>query len=1312
MKFNSLSPHTFLLVVLLLFVFSNTMYAQYSSPKFDQLTIENGLSQNSVFSILEDSRGFMWFGTRAGGLNKYDGYSFTVYKHSENDSLSISDNEITALQEDLEGNIWVGTHNNGINRFDYESGKFYKYLKDKSDSLSLPSNIVHCIYTDKFNKLWVGTDKGLIQYNKELDKFLPYEKGDLKHAAVKVITSSSVDSLVWLGTKTGLYLCDIKNENTLKHFKQNKNDATGLTKDYVSALQLDRKGRLWIGFYDGGLNRLDHIESDVFRRYQYKKGHKNGLASDIIRKLHQDKKGTIWIATKSGLDELTPSEQENENPFFIHHKKNVEDERSISANSIYSIYEDSKGDFWVGTYTDGVNYTYNGAVKFENYNTYDNNFKGISNNVTNAFLVNGHETWIGTKGGGLNLFNQITGEFTYFKYDKNNSKGILSNNIKSIFIDSDSLFWIGSSRGLSLFDRTKNEFIPIIKDIDVTSIEEGIPGELWLGTNKKLVRLDKSDLSFQNYKYVNDDINSLSNNNVNKVFKDSKGRIWIATKAGLNRYHRIEDNFIQYINDYFDSSSISHLNVTSICEDIYGDIWFGTYDGLNRYDEDKELFVHYGELDGLLGNVISNILPDEKGNLWVTSNDILTVFDPRRHLKDSTIGGIKDFSIRNYDTRDGLQKGEFRLNASYKSKSGDMYLGGNNGYNKFHPDSVIDNGSIPRVAITEFKLFNKSIIESELDKELAMQFRRSKSMTLNYKQSVFTISFVALSYNSSSKNQFAYKMEGFDEDWSYVGNKREATYTNLPAGDYIFRVKASNNDGVWNKEGAQLKITILPPWWKTLWFRTLVILLIIVLIVGYYFYKINELKRQKEVLENKVLERTSELQEANTKLEDYNEEIMIQKESILQQNKELENQKCKIEKAYNNIETLSKIGKEITMSLSVEGIIETAYQSLQSMMDVPVFSIGIYDEKINELVFKGTKQLGETLPEFSYKLDDLSRVSVWCFKNQCEVLVNDFEKEHHKFVTDIKDPIGGILPSSLICIPINVKGKRIGVISVQSHKKYLYTVYHQNLIKNIGIYTAIALDNAEAYDQIEKQALNLIEQKAALEEINATKDKFQSIIAHDLRSPLGTMVGFLEVLKMNFSDYDDKKRASLLDYAFKSALSIKDLIHNLLQWSQSQRGTMPFQPKMVDVHVLVDAEISLLRSMAENKGIELVLTYEPNEISMRADKNMLSTVVRNIVSNAIKFSFNKSEIKINIQERDEDVKFQITDKGMGIPKSVVDQLFRIDLNYKREGTAKEKGTGMGLALCKDFVDCHKGKIWAESEEGKGCTITFTIPKKI
>jgi len=179
-------------------------------------------------------------------------------------------------------------------------------------------------------------------------------------------------------------------------------------------------------------------------------------------------------------------------------KKNVEDERSISANSIYSIYEDSKGDFWVGTYTDGVNYTYNGAVKFENYNTYDNNFKGISNNVTNAFLVNGHETWIGTKGGGLNLFNQITGEFTYFKYDKNNSKGILSNNIKSIFIDGDSLFWIGSSRGLSLFDRTKNEFIPIIKDIDVTSIEEGIPGELWLGTNKKLVRLDKSDFSFQN----------------------------------------------------------------------------------------------------------------------------------------------------------------------------------------------------------------------------------------------------------------------------------------------------------------------------------------------------------------------------------------------------------------------------------------------------------------------------------------------------------------------------------------------------------------------------------------------------------------------------------------------------------------------------------------------------------------------------------------------------------------------------------------------------------------------------------------------
>lgn len=1292
---------------------SNTVHAQYSSPKFDQLSIEDGLSHSSVFSILEDSRGFMWFGTRAGGLNKYDGYSFTVYKHNEHDSLSISDNEITALHEDSDGNIWVCTRNNGINRFDYESGKFHKYLKDKSDSLSLPSKLVYCIYQDKYDRIWIGTGEGLRMYNKSLDGFVSDDTGDLKYAKVKAIVSSSVDSLVWIGTKDGLYLYDVKNSISLKHFKQNTGDETGLTIDHVSCLVVDRKDRLWIGLYSGGLNRLDNIESNIIRSYQHKTEDKSSIASSAIRSLHEDKNGTIWIGTKSGLDQLLASEQDNINPAFIHHKKNDEDERSISANSVYSFYEDSNGDFWIGTYSDGVDYVYNGAVKFKNYNTYDNNFNSINNNVTNAFLVNDHETWIATKGGGINLYNQKTNEFTYYDYNKNNPRGVLSDDIKSIFIDSDSNFWVGASRGLSLFNREKNEFTPIIKNIDVICIEEAMAGELWIGTNKKLIRLNKSDLSIRSYRNTNNDSESLSHNSINKVFKDSRERIWIATKNGLNVYNKDKDNFIRYRNSYFDSTSISHSHVTSICEDINGNVWFGTYDGLNKYDEDKGIFIHYGERDGLSANIITNILSDDNGNLWITSNDILTMFTPKAQLKKSfNSDGFKDLGIRNYDTKDDLQKGEFRLNASYKSKTGEMYLGGNNGYNKFHPDSVKGNDNIPRIAISEFKLFNKSILNSEVNKELARQFRHSESITLNYKQSVFTFGFVALSFNSPKKNQFAHKMEGFDADWNYIGNKREATYTNLPAGHYIFRVKASNSDGVWNEEGKALKIIILPPWWETMWFRILFIVLLISIIVGYYFYKIDQYKIQRIILEKKVSDRTSDLQEANVKLEEKHEEIVVQKESILKQNKELESQKYEIEKSYNNIETLSKIGKEITMSLSVESIIAIAYHSLQSMMDVPIFSIGIYDKEIDGLVFKGTKHSGETLPEFSYRLNDSSRISIWCFNNQREVLINDLEKEYSDFVTSIKNPKGSEVPSSLICIPINVKGKKIGIITVQSHEKYLYTVYHQNIIRNIGIYTAIALDNADAYDHIEKQALDLIEQKAVLEEMNATKDKFYSIIAHDLKNPLGTMVGFLEILQMNFADYDDEQKVEFLDHAFKSALMINELINSLLQWSLAQKGAVAFNPEMVNLRKLVDTEVCLLSGMAENKEIDLVLSYRPEQLSVRADINMLSTVVRNIVSNAIKFSFSKGIININVIETNEDVKFEISDNGMGMPESVVDKLFRIDLDYRREGTAQEKGTGMGLALCKEFVDSHKGKIWAKSEEGKGCTISFIIPKII
>ncbi len=1285
------------------------MQAQHSSPKFDQLSIEDGLSQSSVFSILEDSRGFMWFGTRAGGLNKYDGYSFTVYKHNDKDSLSISDNQITALHEDPEGNIWVGTYNGGINRLDYESGKFYKYLEDSNDSLSLPSNVVNCIFSDANDGLWIGSGEGLLRYDKALDKFICDDKGDLKDAGVKAITSTSVDGIIWVGTKSGLYLYDIKNAVTLKQFKHSKEGVSGLNDDHVSALLLDRKGRLWIGLYTGGLNRLDGIESNTFRSYQYNSEDVRSLASNTIRGLHEDKNGTIWIATKSGLDQLIPREQDLENPSFIHHKESRLDERSISANSLYSIYEDSKGDFWLGTYTDGVNYLYNGAEKFKNYNTYDLNFNTINHNVINGFLVNGDETWIATKNGGLNLYHRKTDKFTYFKYDKNKPNSLLSNNVKSLFIDGNRNLWIGTGTGLSLFDRDKKEFIHIIKDVDVISIEEGLPGELWVGTNTHLIRLNSSDLSFHNNNKINADYKVLISGTINKVFKDTRGRIWVATKSGLHRYQRAEDRFVVYINDYFDNRSISHSNVTTICEDPNGNLWIGTYDGLNRYEETEDLFIHYGEEFGLPGNIITNILSDEKGTLWITSNDKLIRYAPD---KPKTNVGTGQVNPRIYDFMDGLQKGEFRLNASYKSETGEMYLGGNNGYNQFHPDGVQDNANTPGVAITDFKLFNTSIFHSDDHQKLANQLIRSGSITLNHKQSVFRIAFVALSYNSPSKNHFAYKMDGFDADWSYIGNKREATYTSLPAGDYVFRVIASNNDGVWNKEGVLLNITILPPWWKTRLFVVFAILFGIFIIVGYYFYKINELKRQKNILEKNVTERTSELLEVNAELQIRHKEIVAQKEAILQQNKELEDQKHKIEKAYDNVKTLSQIGKEITMSLSVEGIIEIAYQSLQSMMEVPIFSIGIYDENTDSLVFKGTKNAGEIVPEFSYKLTNSARISVWCFNNQQEVLINDFEKEYHQYITDTQKPLAGMQSGSLICIPINVKGKRIGVMFVQSEKKYLYTVYHQNIIQNIGLYTAIALDNAKAYDQIEKQALNLIEQKAALEETNATKDKFYSILSHDLKNPLGTMVGFLEVLKMNFSDYDEKERVELLDHALTSSLMINDLINNLLQWSQAQKGTMPFNPEMVDLPTLVNGELSLLSSMAEKKEIALLLTFMPENIVMRADRNMLSTVVRNLVSNAIKFSFAKGKIYINVKETGKAIHFQIIDNGMGVPASVVDQLFRIDLDFRREGTAKEKGTGMGLALCKEFIDSHKGKIWAESEEGKGCTISFTIPKNI
>ncbi|WP_372772989.1 two-component regulator propeller domain-containing protein [Mangrovibacterium sp.] len=1116
------------LIVLLIVLCSLNGNARHSELKFDHLTIKDGLSQSSVYSILQDSRGFMWFGTRAGGLNRYDAYSFTVFKYHSEDQFSISGNQVISLAEDKDGNIWAGTRQDGLNRFDVKTEKFYRYRFSESDSTSISNNTVNTIYLDKSGKLWVGTNSGLCLYDRENDNFIRYDASkDLTLEDTRAIVESD-DGLFWLGGKTGLALYDPQKNKTLATFGHDENNPSSLSESQIETLVEDRMGRVWVGTRSGGLNCLTDREKGTFIRYRHDPNNKNSISSDVVRTLHEDRKGVIWIGTKKALEQLNPDQQESSNPIFIHHVRVEGDEHSISQNSVFSFYADRQENFWIGFYSEGISYLYNGGQKFHHYKNNIFDPYSLSNNMVSSFEVTEAGIWIGTQGGGLNLLDRTNGTFTHFRMDTNKPGRLTSDNIRTLFVDSDGDLWVGTYNGVHFYNKTINRFDHYLNDLNIYTIKEGLKGEIWIGSTESLIRLNKSTKKIKIYTNNKSDTRSMNSNSVNTIYRDKQNGLWIGTKFGLNYYDRANDNFIQYNHEKDNPTTLSDPNVTSICEDLEGTLWIGTLDGLNKFDSVKKSFQRFGAEQGLPSSIISNLISDHRGYLWLTTVRGLSKLDPKATL--DSVFSPSNFILKTYDSEDGLQDVDFLQNSAFRSERGDLFLGGINGFNIFNPDSLTDNTHIPEVYITDFKLFNKSVVPDDENSPLKNKIWLTNKIELNHKQSFITFNFVALNYTLSQKNRFSYMMEGFDKEWNYVEGKREALYTNLRPGSYVFKVKASNNDGVWNEQGTSIKIIVHPPWWETLWFRILGVLSLLGIVVVGHRIRLASLQKQKTTLQQKVKERTIELEKAESELKIKNQEILAQNSNL-------------------------RIQKE-----------------------------------------------------------------------------------------------------------------------------------------EIGL-----------------QARELELQKKILEETNASKDKFFSILAHDLKNPFSTMIGFLEVLRDDYYELNEDEKIEMIGIAHDSANLILNLIENLLLWSRSQRGLMPCQPSKLDVVTLIEKELSLLKTMIEKKGIALKLRYQQPKMEIQADENMLSMVVRNLVSNAVKFTNQNGEIKIDVKNTGEAALFEISDSGIGIPKDVADRLFHLNTNFSRLGTANEKGTGLGLVLCQEFVNVHHGKIWVESEEGRGASFYFTIP---
>ena len=822
--------------------------AQTGSVRFETLSVEHGLSQSTVRTILQDTLGFMWFGTED-GLNKYDGYTFTLYKHDPENPATLSNSTITTIFEDSTGTLWFGT-SAGLDRFNREDETFEHFLYDPANHGSLYGSTVSAIAEDAQGSLWVATvDGGLNKLDREGGTFTHYRSAS---GNPNTLVSDQVNALVadssgglWIGTTDGL---DYYNTQTgrFTHYRTNEGGSNSLSDNRVLSLFLDRTGSLWAGTEEGGLNRLNTV-SGTFTRYRNSLPNPYTISGNFVPTVYEDRAGKIWAGTRSGLNLLVRPDD-----YFIRYQHDPSVVQSLSNDYVLSIYEDRSGVLWVGTLGGGLSkYIQTTTNRFTLYQ----HRPGMANTLNNDIVYAIHEddegnVWVGTLDGGLNRLDNEARTFSAYMRNSVDQSSLSSNDVRAIFQDHLGVLWVGTNGGgLNRFNRDMGRFRryqhdarnqTTISDNRVTVIYEDSHANLWVGTRIGLNLLDRATGAFTRFQHDPDDPASISDNHVRAITETRDGMLWVGTNNGISIMNPLTRDFTHHRSEPGNPASLGSERVLSILETPDGTVWVGTMlGGLNRFDRSTATFHHYTQRQGLPSNTVYGILADRNGFLWVSTNRGLSRFDPQTE------------TFRNYDRRDGLQSYEFNPGAYFQNSRGQMYFGGVQGFNTFDPQNVQDNPVAPPVVITAFKKFNQTERKDLLGGE---------KIRLSYQDNFVSFEFAALDYSAPEKNQYAYKLEGFDKDWVYAGTRRYVSYTNLRGGTYTFRVIGSNQDGVWNETGATVEIVVVPPIWERWWFLGTLGLLVVGSAVGGYHLRVMRIQAQTLALENQVRERTQEIE--------------------------------------------------------------------------------------------------------------------------------------------------------------------------------------------------------------------------------------------------------------------------------------------------------------------------------------------------------------------------------------------------------------------------------------------------------------------
>lgn len=1054
---------------------------------FSGYSIEDGLSQSVVNCIFQDSRGYIWVGTQ-NGLNKFNGYKFEVYTYDPGDTNSIPNNWIYSIAEDQEANLWIGTKE-GLIKYSRKENQFSK-IKYATPYKVQVTDYVYDVKCARNGDILINTPPVLTVCNPKKLSFSHYINpldfdGRVKDYNIPLLEDKKGN--IWVASTQGLAAFD-RGTKSFRIFKHIPQDPASLSENSITALYEDQKGDLWIGT-SGGLNQLKNGASG-FIHYYNDSHSETSLSNNFIRAITADKSGNLWVATEGGG--LNKASQDKGNTLVF--ERFSDDRSGLNHNILLSLAIDNSNNLWIGTLS-GLNKT---DLKRRNFTLYRKSDSPYSvdlagNVIASIYKDENNVIWIGNWGQGLNLYDSKTGKVEHYSSEMEGRFHIPNNFVHSIFEDDMHTIWLGTRDGLVVYDKQRKSFgrpgellkgarFPSFNGLRINMMIQDHHGSYWIATNDGLFKVERNGNKMEHFHAEANMNHRISSNLVYAVLEDRNGDIWIGTINGLDVIDAVKTGITHFLKNEKKANMLSDNFITALCEDQYGDIWIGTNSYVNRYSKRKGTFSYYSREQGFPSNLVYSILEDQNHCLWFATGNGLCRYD--------TVG--KKF--RNYTVEDGLQSPEFNLNASFKSKEGEMFFGGMNGFNSFYPDSLIDNPNIPIIVITSVYNISKGAREY-------FNLEKSKQISLRYNEKTFAVEFAAIEFTNPAKNAYAYKLEGADDNWIDIGTRNFVAFNNLSPGEYTFRVKGCNNDGLWNETGVSLSIIVHPPWWKSTMAYLAYFLLIIFLI--YLYIKMRERNhiRELKVLEEKVKIRT--------------QLIETQKSEILSKNLELN-------------------------------------------------------------------------------------------------------------------------------------------------------------------------------------------------ELNSAKDKLFSIIAHDLRNPFNNIIGLTDILLITLNNMDPHKLQKALEDIKTSSQQAYELLENLLLWARTHTGTVPFNREQIDLNVLVAESIKLIGIQAARKNISITTDLDKS-IWIIGDINMINTILRNLLTNALKYTNRNGLVHIGFSESKGFCILSVKDSGIGIPADKLKNLFNIDTSHKTKGTDQEPGTGLGLILCKELIEKHGGRIEAESEVGKGSVFRVYIP---